>query len=78
MIRDLAFRSNPTTAISRNEAFRASTYIPDTTGQVITNYTLDLQEDILRLTFDEPVLPSTLNLSLVSLSSSSNASFLRP
>jgi len=68
----MAFVANPTIAIPTDNALQVSVYIPDTEGPVIVSYTLNLQDDILQLTFNEPVLVSTLNFTGISLSSMAN------
>ena len=72
VVQDMAFVPNPTTAIPTDSALRASVYTPDTEGPAITSYTLNLQDDILELTFNEPVLVSTMNFTRISLSSTAN------
>ncbi|MDD9816715.1 MAG: hypothetical protein OXU61_01040 [Gammaproteobacteria bacterium] len=68
---DMAFVANPTIAIPTDNALQVSVYIPDTEGPLIVSYTLNLQ-DIMQLTFNEPVLVSALSFTGISLSSMAN------
>jgi len=68
----MAFVANPTIAIPTDNALHVSVYIPDTEGPLIVSYTLNLQDNIMQLTFNEPVLVSALSFTGISLSSMAN------
>ena len=68
IIQDTSFYPNPTTAIPATKALQASGYTPDTTGPQVVSFVLDLSEDYIEITFNQPILLSTLVYSGITLS----------
>lgn len=56
--------------VAASTALRVSTYTPDTSGPIFTNYTLNMNSRTVALTFDEPVLADSLNGSRIQLAAS--------
>ena len=70
VINDTAFRDligNYITAIGNGQALAASVYIRDTTVPILETFDLDLNVGELILTFDEPVILSSINITAFSL-----------
>ena len=61
---------NPVIAIPMFEARKVGNYTPDTTKPYLVGFQLDLTTESLVLTFSEPVRPSTLDVSEITLVSS--------
>lgn len=60
-------------SIVASTALRVSTYTPDSSGPIFTNYTLNMNSRSVALTFDEPVLADSLNGSLIQLAASASS-----
>ena len=72
--RDVAFQPNAVHAISSEMALLVSEYFNDTLSPNITGYTLDLNSDILTLTFSEVVLLSSFDASAIFFTTIGNIS----
>ena len=66
-IQDIAFISNFIVAISRDSALQALDYIDDDTRPSIEAFSLDLDKDVLILTFSESVQISSLDVAVITL-----------
>ena len=69
-IKDMAFNANDVVEIRNGFAIRAQLFIADTVGPNVQEFTLDLQTDILSITFNEPVLTDTFVVMGITLQSS--------
>jgi len=69
-ISDIAVRyPNPVVAIPNVEAMQVFVYVPDTTKPYLVNFTVDLSTESITLNFSEPVRPSTLDVTQITLAS---------
>ena len=62
---------NPVESVQPDEALVAMLYIPDTTKPYLVNFTLDLATEVLSLSFNEPMVPSTLDVAGITIISGS-------
>ena len=74
LIYDNAFYANPTQAISSDNALQAANHVPDTTPPHVVSFTLDLNDDRIIITFNEPVKVSTLDISDLTIANDSSLS----
>ena len=72
LIVDLAFSNNPTQSILTDNATQALNLTQDDTGPLVLSASLNIAQDMLQITFDEPVLVSNLSVAHLSLSSTVN------
>ena len=72
-ITDTAFTPNDIIPIVTDNALQVSNYTNDTTDPEFTRFTLDMDSDILTLTFNEPVLFSNIDCSSITLYNSTGA-----
>ena len=72
-ITDIAIRRpNRVVPIVNGNSLQVSEYIADITSPQVVSFTLDLSEEIISLTFNEPVRPSTLDVTEIALQSAEN------
>jgi hypothetical protein len=71
-ITDNAFTPNQVMEIAADEALAVETYVEDDTSPELRMYTLDMDRDLLILTFNEPVDPNTVNCSEITLHNTSS------
>ena len=69
-ITDTAFTPNKVTAIGTSVAIQAQEYTADVVNPEIFAYTLNLNNDQLTLTFNEPVDPNTADCTLITIHNS--------
>ena len=67
IITDVSIDKNPAVPISLLDPLQVSTYTPDEVPPMLVSFNLDLSNDRLTITFDEPVQTSTVMLSLLKL-----------
>lgn len=67
LITDTSHALVPVTPITNPEALQVRDYFEDISGPVLVSSILDLDQDLIILTFDEPVLTSTLNFSHIEI-----------
>ena len=73
LARDVAVPPQPVAGVLSSNASRLAVFVNDTTAPSVQNFSLDLVNDQLRLTFTEPIQPSTLNFSYIQLHSAGRA-----
>ena len=70
-IRDVAVRTtNDVVPLPNGRAQRAEAYVGDTEPPRLLEFSLDLISEVIALTFDEPIRPSTLDVTEITLLSS--------
>ena len=72
-ITDNAFSPNNVIEVTADDALNVNMYIEDDTPATLQMYTLDMDNDLLILTFNEPVDTFTINCSEITLHNTSSA-----
>ena len=70
LIKDMAFLANAVEEIQNGFALQAQSFIVDVIGPRVEMFSLNLHTDVLSLTFNEPVLINTFNVTGITLQSS--------
>ena len=67
------FNNNSVTPVPDDEAMAVETYEQDTSSPEITNFTLNLEDGTLVVSFDERFIPESINISQIFIQDGSNA-----
>ena len=73
-IPDTSTYENELLAIYPNDSLQAELFVPDKTDPELVDYSLDLDEGILELTFDETVRSDSLNITQITFQNESDSS----
>lgn len=72
-ITDNAFTPNEVIPIGSDMALQADAYVTDQTAPALQQYTLDIDSDLLILTFDEPIDPTSVDCGSITLYNTSSS-----